>query len=264
MRDKDNPQALNKVSSSPDLSIKDLIDHAEARFNNWHRSLREERDRRLNDVHRLGLGPAGRAYQRFQIYEELLCREVTERIKVYKAVSDENAAWEMLSRSRLDALRDEIMTHLGFACAALKDRNEMDFRAVGESSPPPEPGRYDTLKGKVLAVVNTELNVLETEGRIRAHTSTTPAASDSNSRQATKKLSIDGGREFPRRAEWLDARLTERAWNKHDVKRHRGPDPDTVQKILDGFKVREDILERLANALSQKHSTVGLLEIPKD
>jgi hypothetical protein len=257
-------QAPSKPIGVPDCSTENLIALAEARFNNWHRSLREERDRRLRDLHHIGLGPGGRAFHRLQIYEELLSREVIERIKIYKEVSDEHGDVEMLSKSRLDSFREEIMTGTGIACTVLKEHNEIDFRRVGEPGPLPEPGRYDSLKGRVLDIVNAELKVLETEGRIRTHTAAAHPASDDSPRQATKKLSIDGGIKFPRRAEWLEELLTERAWNKHDVNRHGGPDPDTVQKILDGFKVREDVLERLVNALSQKLRTVGLLEIPKD
>ncbi len=70
--------------------------------------------------------------------------------------------------------------------------------------------------------------------------------------------------EFPSRASWLRERLAERGWTKHDVHRHTGPDPKTVQKIRDGLAVREEVLEKLAHALSQKHSDVTLLEIPQD
>jgi len=250
--------------SVPDCSTDNLIALAKARFNNWHRSLREERDRRLRDLHNIGLGPGGRAFHRFQIYEELLSREVIESIEIYKKVSDEHGDVEMLSKSRLDRFREEIMTGIGIACTVLKEHNETDFRRVGEPGPLPQPGRYDSLKGRVLDIVNAELKVLETEGRIRTHTAAAHPATDDSPRQAPKKLSINGGIKFPRRAEWLHERLIERAWNKHEVHRYGGPDPDTVQKILDGFKVREDVLERLAKALSQKHGTVGLLEIPRD
>jgi hypothetical protein len=73
---------------------------------------------------------------------------------------------------------------------------------------------------------------------------------------------------FPVRALWLKERLDERAWNKHDVSRHSGPNHKSVQKILDGYSVREDLLEKLANALSQssssqKRSAVNILDIPR-
>jgi hypothetical protein len=73
---------------------------------------------------------------------------------------------------------------------------------------------------------------------------------------------------FPDRAVWLSQRLAERSWNKHDVYRKGGPDHKSVQKVLDGRGVREDLLERLARALSQtplsmKLSAVNLLDIPQ-
>ena len=73
---------------------------------------------------------------------------------------------------------------------------------------------------------------------------------------------------FPERAAWLKGRLGERGWNKHDVSRQGGPDHKTVQKILDGRRVREDVLEPLATALSKAPSAkklppVSLLDIPQ-
>jgi hypothetical protein len=67
---------------------------------------------------------------------------------------------------------------------------------------------------------------------------------------------------YPGRASWLDERLRERGWNKHNVQRERGPDHKTIQKILDGKHVREDVLEKLAGALSKKKAKVDLLDIP--
>jgi hypothetical protein len=64
---------------------------------------------------------------------------------------------------------------------------------------------------------------------------------------------------FPKRASWLKARLRERSWNKHDVGRHNGPDHKTVQKVLDGRHVREDVLLKLADALS---AAPGSLKLP--
>jgi hypothetical protein len=74
--------------------------------------------------------------------------------------------------------------------------------------------------------------------------------------------------EFPDRAAWLRLRLRERGWNKHDVSRKGGPDRKSVQKILDGRRVREDLLDKVAQALSKapvsmKLPAVNLLDIPQ-
>ena len=66
------------------------------------------------------------------------------------------------------------------------------------------------------------------------------------------------------RAAWLRKQLGARAWNKHELYRRGGPDTKSAQKILDGFKVREDVLEKVAKALSKRHSKVDLLDIPED
>ncbi len=66
----------------------------------------------------------------------------------------------------------------------------------------------------------------------------------------------------PLRAKWLQERLKERAWNRNDPHRHGGPDAKTIDKILDGKSVREDVLEKLAKALSNKNRAVNILDIP--
>lgn len=76
----------------------------------------------------------------------------------------------------------------------------------------------------------------------------------------------DSGKQlrFPRRATWLRQRLKERGWNQNDPIRHNGPDRKTVIKILHGEPVREDMLEKLAHALSSKVTKVLPEDIPSD
>jgi hypothetical protein len=69
---------------------------------------------------------------------------------------------------------------------------------------------------------------------------------------------------FPKRAAWLRARLAERSWNRNDPLRQRGPDPKTIDRILASKAVREDVLEKLATALSKKFTKVSVLDIPQD
>jgi hypothetical protein len=68
----------------------------------------------------------------------------------------------------------------------------------------------------------------------------------------------------PKRVSWLKDRLRERSWNKHDLARHGGPHHKTVQKVLDGFSVREDVLQKIADALSKRVGAVTVLDIPQD
>lgn len=69
---------------------------------------------------------------------------------------------------------------------------------------------------------------------------------------------------FPNRAMWLKTRLQERAWSKHDLALHGGPDHKTTQKIIDGIGVREEVLQKVAQALSTRKGNVDLLDIPSD
>lgn len=70
--------------------------------------------------------------------------------------------------------------------------------------------------------------------------------------------------QFPNRASWLADRLRERAWNKHDLWRQGGPHHKTVQKILSGLAVREDILQKVVDGLSTRNGKVTVLDIPQD
>jgi hypothetical protein len=69
---------------------------------------------------------------------------------------------------------------------------------------------------------------------------------------------------FPKRASWLKERLLERGWSNSDPAKYRGPDRKTIEKILRGEAVRNDVLEKLADALSGKHSTISVLNVPRD
>lgn len=70
--------------------------------------------------------------------------------------------------------------------------------------------------------------------------------------------------DFPKRADWLRARLKERNWRQSDINRHSGPDRKTVRRILNGEAVREDVLDRLARALSGKFHAVDVTDIPSE
>jgi hypothetical protein len=98
---------------------------------------------------------------------------------------------------------------------------------------------------------------LPAEGRAKAPPQQPGAAVTRTNRASLKP-------QFPNRASWLKDRLRERSWNKHDLARQRGPDHKTAQKVLDGLSVREDVLEKLAIALSKKGTKVTLLNIPPD
>jgi len=75
--------------------------------------------------------------------------------------------------------------------------------------------------------------------------------------------------EYPARADWLRLRLKERGLTKHDLARFRGPDHKTTQKVLDGLRVREEVLEKIVAGLNnsrggRKLPLVSLLEIPSN
>lgn len=69
---------------------------------------------------------------------------------------------------------------------------------------------------------------------------------------------------FHERAAWLDKCLYDRTWNKHDLAKWGGPDHKTTQKVLDGKKVRPDVLEKIVYALSEKRAKVKIEEVPQN
>src|SRR5262249_26988282 len=69
---------------------------------------------------------------------------------------------------------------------------------------------------------------------------------------------------FSNRAAWLRQQLDERDWSERDPCKFSGPDHKTIAKISAGLPVRDDVLERLANALSRGGKAVTLVQIPRD
>jgi hypothetical protein len=83
--------------------------------------------------------------------------------------------------------------------------------------------------------------------------------------------SSDTNSRFPNRAAWFNARLAEREWSKHELQRHGGPEHRTIQKILDGLPVQEDVIRKAVNALRAKPThknrslpPVSEAEVPKN
>ena len=64
---------------------------------------------------------------------------------------------------------------------------------------------------------------------------------------------------FPNRALWLRHHLEKRGWSNDDLHGFRGPDRKTVERILLGKAVRNDVLKKVADALE-----VSALQIPHD
>jgi hypothetical protein len=97
-----------------------------------------------------------------------------------------------------------------------------------------------------------------------AATSPSPPEERKSRTQRAILVRPDADAQFPGRAAWLRERLAERSWNRHDPARQRGPDCKTIDRILSGKAVREDVLEKLAKSLSAKIKTVSVLDIPRD
>jgi hypothetical protein len=71
------------------------------------------------------------------------------------------------------------------------------------------------------------------------------------------------GSSFQRRAEWLRRELDVRKWTVQEFERQGGPHARTTRKVLRGEHVRETVLEKIVQALSNK-GRVRMASIPGD
>jgi len=71
------------------------------------------------------------------------------------------------------------------------------------------------------------------------------------------------GARLSRRATWLRDALDSRRWTVRELERQGGPAAKTIKRILAGQSVRENALEKLAQALSMK-GRVRVSDIPAD
>jgi hypothetical protein len=88
--------------------------------------------------------------------------------------------------------------------------------------------------------------------------SVAPAKPESKSERPRQPISRS-----PNRASWLKDRMRERGWSNGDLAKFRGPDRKTIERIIRGEPVRNDVLEKLAEALTSKHAKVSVLDIPE-
>ena len=108
------------------------------------------------------------------------------------------------------------------------------------------------------------------EGGFDIPKGTAPKPADHDSAASVQPVTFNGGNgknpepQFPKRASWLRDRLLERGWGNSDPSKYRGPDRKTVEKILRGEVVRNDEIDKLADALSSKPPKVSVLDIPQD
>ncbi len=123
------------------------------------------------------------------------------------------------------------------------------------------------LNQRIKADVHDLFMKVVSSGLEKQHDSEVPASSDVPTTQV--KIASKTGDlehqipEFTNRALWLKDRMLERGWSNTDSSKYRGPDRKTIEKILRGEAVRNDILEKLADALSHRYAKVSVLDIPQ-
>ena len=88
----------------------------------------------------------------------------------------------MFAADHLETYREKVITSVGFACAALRQRMEMNARSRGDDYFMPGDHEYARLKDDVVMVVDAEMRVLKALGNIS---------------RATGEI-IDGGSQQPK------------------------------------------------------------------
>jgi hypothetical protein len=240
-----------------------LLELAESRFHAWRlKELHPERDHRIGELKKQNLRSGGRAVSAMRIYRELLEREVRERIGFYAAVAHESRNPEMLSKSRLEEHRDRVMTTVGHATAGLKAQIERDARAAGDipESALPHEQRYIQLKAEIFDVVNSELRVLEAEGKLaRAHAVRDHQKRESVPSAVERVEAIPAGLGSPRRlaativspnsARQMEAYMESRGIGQTEFAVEVGTTDRTLRTFRQTGKVRRDIFNAIAKAM---------------
>jgi hypothetical protein len=112
-----------------------VAEHADAKFAEWLKTSRREKEDRLEALTREDLAPNGKALRALEIEKEFLVRGVQQRIAIYKQASDEFGNPEMLLPARLRQLLYRTMTTVGHALLARKDYIDQYFRAISHEEP---------------------------------------------------------------------------------------------------------------------------------
>jgi len=139
---------------------------------------------------------------------------------------------------------------------------QMTTGLIGGGEPPPEGGFVKMAAGPAVNwLIGNEAD--QCGGDKPGNEVITPAKAEPSDATAGGGSGSSLIPQFPNRALWLKDRFHERSWNKHDLWKQGGPHHKTVQKILDGLPVREDVLEKVATALSTKYQKVTAVDIPQ-
>jgi hypothetical protein len=162
------------------------------------------------------------------------------------------------SRSSTEEVRTQWCATVWEEARSEWKEHDLELIALADSQADNEPAAVEAVKA--------EQTDTQESGRSESSVDNTlPVLSGVDSRTAADgRGNMSGQPSFPNRATWLKNRLLERGWGNSHPSQYRGPDRKTVEKILRGEGVRNDVLEKLADALSRKRDKVTVLSIPQD
>jgi len=128
----------------------------------------------------------------FRVTEEQWSQDAEQWIRIYKEVSGEFGRTELLQKEHLNRLREDIMIRIDWACQALEHQINMAAGAQSFTGELPGVSQYDVLiRGKVLNVIITSLEVLEAEGEAARIGKDNPAAPEG--RAAVQEPNVETG-----------------------------------------------------------------------
>ena len=116
--------------------LADLLELVAARFSKWAReSYREERERRFYEVDGESISALGKAERRLRIIEGLLKIAAKKHVSIYRQVAEEagkDGCSGLVTEAGLEMLDQRIMRFVDGESAALLQRNERSFFAIGD------------------------------------------------------------------------------------------------------------------------------------
>jgi lambda repressor-like predicted transcriptional regulator len=107
--------------------------------------------------------------------------------------------------------------------------------------------------------------VLEKVAELALWQAENQSSSPENNLQDREESELQKNRSaYPRRAQWLQARLLERGWSSYELSQRSGLHKNTIKKMLEGQRVGNAVLQLILTTLSTSGGTVGVLDMPND
>jgi hypothetical protein len=136
---------------------------AAARANAHTSGALQRRDRDLANLTQLANTAAGRAVQRFRIWEGYLSAWARACAKAYGKSARKFGGPEALAPQHLRRVRSAIRSRTQIGIRSLKQSIDTDYATTADGSPRPTAARYASLLAKVMEAADIEIAAIEAE-----------------------------------------------------------------------------------------------------